>query len=115
MKHSVTRPMQILFCVMAVAITCFLSCSKMDGYKLPESTDKTKPGVVTDVKVRNFNGGAVLTYTLPATENLLYVQAEYKINDKVVRQTKSSYFLDTIRVEGFQKSQEYTVTLHAVS
>jgi hypothetical protein len=115
MKYMSSRPMQILFCMLLASVTCLLSCQKSDKYIFPDSADKTKPGIVTNVKVRNFNGGAVLTYTLPGSENLLYVEADYKINDKTVRQTKSSYFLDTLRVEGFQKSQDYTVTLHAVT
>lgn len=96
-------------------MTCLFSCSKENGYKIPDNTNQTKPGVVSNVKVRNFNGGAVISYTLPSSENLLYVVADYAINGKTRRQTKSSYFLDTIRVEGFENSQEYSVTLHAVT
>jgi hypothetical protein len=115
MKYCVNRHIQSLICVLLISIAFLASCQKDDKYRQPESTDKTKPGIVTDVKVKNFNGGAILTYTLPTTENLLYVVADYKINDKVSRETKSSYFLDTIRVEGFSKSQDYTITLHAVT
>lgn len=92
-----------------------LSCKEMEGYNEPVSTDKTKPGIVTNVIVDNFSGGAHITYTLPNAENLLYVMAEYKINDEISRQTKSSYYADTITVEGFAESQEYEVTLYAVS
>lgn len=101
--------------VLALLTACLFSCSKSDAYKLPDDTDKSKPGVVTNVKVRNFNGGAVLTYTLPSSQNLLYVVADYNINGKTTRQTKSSYFLDTIRVDGFESSKEYTITLHSVT
>jgi hypothetical protein len=101
--------------MLALLVACMPSCKKNDGYREPESNDKTKPGPVSNVKVRNFKGGAVLTYALPADENLLYVVADYKINGKTARQTKSSFFLDTITVEGFQFSKDYTVTLHAVT
>jgi len=115
MKYIGNRPMQLLFCVMVASITTLLSCKKGDKYIFPDSSDKTKPGIVTNVKVRNYNGGAVLTYTLPSDPNLLYVQATYKINNTVVRQTKASYFLDTLSVEGFQSTKDYTVTLTAVT
>ncbi|WP_295713687.1 DUF4959 domain-containing protein [Mucilaginibacter sp.] len=105
----------IFCCMLMLSATCLVSCKKSDNYKVPGTTDKTKPGIVTNVKVKNFKGGAVLTYALPANDNLLYVVADYKINGKVARQTKSSFFLDTIRVDGFQFSKEYTVTLHAVT
>ena len=115
MKFNITRPIHFLLCVVAISITCLLSCQKGNKYIFPDSNDKTKPGTVTNVKVKNFNGGAVLTYSLPNDQNLLYVQANYMINNKTVRQSKSSYFLDTIRVEGFQSSKDYTVTLTAVT
>lgn len=91
------------------------SCKKMDGYNEVVSTDMTKPGVVTNVNVVNFNGGAYITYTLPNSSNILYVQAEYKINDKTSRQTKSSYYSDSITVSGFAASKDYEVILHTVS
>lgn len=93
----------------------FGSCKKMDSYNEPASTDQTKPGVVTNIKVDNYNGGANITYALPDSKNLLYVMAQYKINGATVRETKSSYYSDTIKVEGFAKKQAYDVTLYTVS
>lgn len=92
-----------------------LSCKKTDGYNTIVSTDMTKPGPVNNIKVSNFNGGAYITYTLPNSPNILYVQAEYSINDKTSRQTKSSYYSDSITVSGFAKSQDYKVVLYTVS
>lgn len=92
-----------------------LSCSKVADYKDVISTDQTKPDVVTNVKVQNEAGGSIITYDLPNSDNILYVQANYMINDDAGRQTKSSFYSDTIRVGGFEKSQEYTVTLYTVS
>lgn len=91
------------------------ACKKTDGYNIVISTDKTKPGVVTNIKVVNFSGGAYITYTLPDSKNILYVQAQYNINDHASRQTKSSYYSDSITVSGFAKSQDYKVVLYTVS
>jgi len=115
MKYPSNRTMKMLAFMLLASITSLLSCKKGDKYIFPDSSDKSKPGIVTNIKVRNYNGGAVLTYSLPSDPNLLYVLANYKINDKVVRQTKASYFLDTLIVEGFQSSKDYTVTLTAVT
>lgn len=99
-----------------VILTCSLySCKESDGFNDVVSQDKTKPGAITGVKVENLAGAAVISYQLPNSPNLLYVQAEYKINSRVTRQTKSSYYSDTLRVEGFEKSGDYEVTLYAVS
>jgi hypothetical protein len=92
-----------------------LSCKKMDSYNDVISADKTKPLPVTDVHVTNTNGGAYITYTLPDSKNVLYVQAEYMINDKTGRQTKSSFYSDTVAVSGFARSQDYKVTLYTVT
>jgi hypothetical protein len=97
-----------------VMISMF-SCKRNDGFNKPSSTDKTKPGVVTNIKVDNFNGGANITYDLPNSDNILYVLAKYNIRDKVSRETKSSYYTDTVVVNGFAQSQDYQVSLYVVS
>lgn len=106
---------QVCFWLIVPALMLVGACKKMNGYNDPASSDPTKPGVVTNIKVDNFNGGANITYTLPDSKNLLYVMAQYKINGRTSRETKSSYYSDTITVEGFAKKQEYEVTVYAVS
>jgi hypothetical protein len=97
-------------------VACSLySCKESEGFNEVVSKDMTKPSALTGVKVENLAGAAVISYVLPNSENLLYVQAEYRINSRTVRQSKSSYYSDTIRVDGFEKSADYDVTLYAVS
>jgi len=112
MKSIKNYALQLFACLLMLGS---LSCKKNDGYNTPISQDQTKPGVVTDVKVNNFNGGSYITYTLPNSENILYVLAKYKINDNTARETKSSYYSDTVTVNGFAKEQDYDVTLYTVS
>ena len=102
----------LIICLLIITQFC---CRKSDGYNTVIDKDLTKPGPVSNVKVTNFNGGAYITYDLPKSENILYVQAKYKINDIASRETKSSYYSDTIMVNGFAKSQDYKVTLYTVS
>jgi len=103
------------YILLILAAALSYGCKKTDGYNTIVSTDKTRPGVVTNIKVANFSGGAYITYDLPDSKNILYVQAQYKINDKDSRQTKSSYYSDSITVGGFAKSQDYQVTLWTVT
>ncbi|GAA4307265.1 DUF4959 domain-containing protein [Mucilaginibacter gynuensis] len=91
------------------------SCKKSESPVEVVSDDTTKPGIVTDVKVENLNGSAKITYKLPNSKNLLYILARYNINDNRVRESKTSYYKDTILVDGFARAQEYEVTLYAVS
>ena len=104
-----------LFPFVTLIMLSIFSCKKIDNYNQVISTDKTKPDVISNIKVDNFNGGAFVTYSLPKSENLLYVLAQYKINDSIFREVKSSYYSDTIKVDGFAKSKEYEVTLYTVS
>jgi len=113
---KIKKYLKLLLPVIPVMVVMLLgSCKKNNGYNEPVSNDKTKPGVVTNIKVKNLNGAAYITYTLPNSDNLLYVQAQYNINGKTVRQTKSSYYTDTIKVDGFAQSKDYQVTLWSVS
>ena len=102
------------FLLITTFLITLLACRK-DGYNEITSTDNSKPGPVSNIRVNNFEGGAYITYTLPDSKNILYVQANYKINDKTSRQTKSSYYSDSVTVSGFADSKDYTVVLYTVS
>jgi hypothetical protein len=81
----------------------------------PIENNGATPGAVTNVKVVNLPGAAILTYTLPKDANLQYVLAEYRINDSATRQAKASRYGDSIHVDGFSKAGAYEVKLYAVS
>lgn len=101
----------ILFTVILIG-----SCSKDDLNKRePIEKAGDKPGMVTDVKVVNGPGSAIITYSLPKSDDLQYVMAKYSINNTMVREAKSSRYGDTIRVDGFSKEGEYLVELYSVS
>lgn len=72
------------------------------------------PGPVTNVTVENRPGGAVIRYTLPEDRNMLYVRAEYEIQPGIVRETKSSYYKDSLVLEGFGTTDTYDVRLFSV-
>jgi hypothetical protein len=114
-KINNRRYLNWLMLAPVLLVMLLASCKKMESNIEVVSNDKTKPGPITAVKVENLNGSARLTYTLPDTKNLLYVLAKYNINDTKSRETKASYYTDTIMVDGFAKAKEYTVTLYAVS
>lgn len=104
---------KLLF-LLPVCLSVF-GCKEMDGFNDVVSQDTTKPEKVTNIRVENFNGGAHIIYDLPKSPNLLYVLAKYRINDQVERETKSSYYTDTITVNGFAADTPHEVTLYAVS
>lgn len=108
--HQLALSAAVIFCV-------HLSCSKVIDYNEPVSDDGTKPGVISNIKVTNFNGGSYITYSLPQSGNVLYVKADYIIDTRTgkKRQAKSSYYSDTIVVEGFAEKKEYEIKLTTVT
>lgn len=92
----------------------FVSCKEDLSFKNPSGTGEA-PGVVTNVKVENLAGKAKITYTLPNDKNLLYVKAEYKLASGATAVSKSSFYKDTLLVEGFADTKEHEVILYSVS
>lgn len=82
---------------------------------VPVPADDVAPPPVTDTKVQDIPGGATISYTLPKSESLLYVLAEYSIRNGVVLDKKASYYNNSITIEGFPDTSAYAVQLYAVS
>ena len=91
----------------------FLGC-KEEGRIDQIDNSASAPAQVTSVTVRNTAGGAVLKYTVPKDENLMYVRAEYEIQPGVVREAKSSFYKDSLVLEGFGDTRSYDVKLFSV-
>ncbi|NLU90738.1 DUF4959 domain-containing protein [Chitinophaga sp. Ak27] len=106
----------IMAATTAIIAVGLYSCQKQTGTNLePIYKSDKKPPVVKNVQVNNFPGGALIIYDIPADPEILYVQADYMINQKMHQQVKASYYTDTLKVVGFEKAGEYKVTLYAVS
>ena len=98
-----------------ILITLGLILSACDEEPIGQQpTDQISPGVVSDVNVENIPGGAILTYSLPDDEDLLYVKAVYSLKDNTISETRSSLYTDTLKVEGFGDTGERQVKLIAV-
>ncbi|WP_346239131.1 DUF4959 domain-containing protein [Niabella insulamsoli] len=103
--------------IFIIISTLFLlqACKQDLGYKEPSINDGVKPAPVYDVSVRNLPGKAALTYALPADKNLLYVKAVYKMSNGKEAETKSSYYSNSLTVEGFADTLSHEVKLYSVS
>jgi hypothetical protein len=88
---------------------------KRETLNSPVGGDGTAPGVVSGVTVVNQNGKAVLTYSLPASKDLLYVKAVYETSPGVVAEVEASHYTNTMTVDGFGDTLAHTIKLYAVS
>jgi len=103
-----------LICIPLLFWVCLTGC-KREITRVPIDKDGSVPGVVTDIKVVNTNGGATLTYTLPGSKNLLYVKAVYETSKGHTQEVKASYYTNSMDLSCFGDTLEHTVTLYAVS
>jgi hypothetical protein len=78
-----------------------------------QSVDSVPPKPVSGVNVVNVAGGAILTYTLPDDEDLLYVKAVYERNGETC-ENRTSLYKDSLRVEGYGDMQTHEVKVIAV-
>ncbi|MCW9708121.1 DUF4959 domain-containing protein [Fodinibius salsisoli] len=99
--------------LIGVCTALIISCKK-SGVNDSIESDGTPPGKVQNVSVENVPGGAKLTYTLPDDEDLLYVRAEYTLSTGKEMEVKSSFYNNSMMIEGYADSLEHTVELYAV-
>lgn len=76
--------------------------------------ENVPPGPVSDVNVESTYGGAIITFKLPADEDLLYVKAVYSLREGVRSEIRGSLYKNTLKIEGFGDMLEHEVKLIAV-
>jgi prepilin-type processing-associated H-X9-DG protein len=93
----------------------FCSCSEEKRYDI-NSTDKVPPGTpVYSLKYDALNGAVRIYYTPPADADVISVEAEYKReSDGKVFRFATSYFANSILVNGMSDTIDYDVKLFAV-
>ncbi len=93
--------------ILLLTIIVFTACNE-------EVLDTTAPGKVTDISYKPTNGGAILTFTAPDDNDLLYVKAVYtnSLGKEVFKVT--SHYGDSIEIDGFKDAAPQKVKLYAV-
>ncbi|MEN7548076.1 DUF5000 domain-containing lipoprotein [Rapidithrix thailandica] len=90
----------------------FVQCEE-DSHN-PISKDDTVPGQLQEVSMQATPGGAVLKYNLPKDNDLLYVEARYKLENGRNMQVRASAFVDSISLEGYGSVGSFPVSLYTV-
>ncbi|HLR32206.1 MAG TPA: DUF5000 domain-containing lipoprotein [Fodinibius sp.] len=104
----------ILCWLTSLLLVSMFSCKKGKDSVFPTDSNAGAPDPVSDVSVENVPGGAKTTYSLPESENLRYVEAEFQIGGDNVREAKVSHYKNTLTVEGFPDTDTYEGKLYAV-
>lgn len=76
--------------------------------------DTTAPGKVTNISYKATNGGAILRFTAPDDNDLLYIKAVYtnSLGKEIFKVT--SHYGDSIEIDGFKDETPQMVKLYAV-
>lgn len=102
-----------LFLLLTCMAVTVWGCKEDKLEPLEKST--TKPGVVTNITATSGPGYAILNYTPPSDKDLLYVKAVYQLASGRMMEVKSSYYGNTLKVEGFGDTEEHEVQVYAVN
>ncbi len=103
------RNIIIVIGIALVAVQC-----KREDMLLFSDSNTPPPATVSDLKVNNQPGGAIITYKLPNDERLLYVKAVYELQPGQKAETKTTYYSDTLKVEGFGDTSVHDIQIISV-
>lgn len=92
-----------------------ISGCKRDVINSPIEKNTGKPGVLSNINIKNESGQAVITYALPNDDDLLYVKAVYEIRPGVKREIVSSYYNNQLIADGFGSAGERELKLYCVN
>ena len=106
------KPKIILFLLVIFSLI-FTGCKEEYPGSLYE--DGSIPSPVENVQVKNIPGGARLKYTLPESENILYVKAVYEYPEGNIRDVISSTYTDTLLINGIGDTKEIEIELYCVN
>ena len=97
-----------------ILLMIFLISCVDDSEHGPYGSDSTPPGPVAINEVVNTPGGAVIYFTPPSDEDLLYVKASFEDENEIERQVIVSSVIDSLSIVGFAQEGTYPVDVIAV-
>ena len=94
------------------AFSLIMTCSE-EGHG-PYGSDGIPPDKVTINEVVNTPGGAVIFFTPPTDEDLLYIKASFEDENQLSREVIVSAVIDSLSIVGFAQEGTYPVDVVAV-
>lgn len=104
------RKNTLLICLVLMSIV-ITNCKEQINGPLPSTAGI--PATVTNARVINLHGAATIKYSVPADPELLYVEAVWTYKG-VERNTKSSYYSDSLAITGFGDTTACQVKIYSV-
>lgn len=112
-NHAMKHLYNISWMLMVLILT--LACEENGPDHEPVNDGTNKPGVVSNIQVTSRPGGALIGYTLPSDDDLLYIRGEYQLANGKEVEVKSSFYNNFLTVEGLGDTTMHQVKLSAVT
>lgn len=106
---------RIILNILCLVFIAFASCKEENLLQPYGGDEKGTPGSVSNVRVENIPGGAVLRYDLPKDPDLLYVKAVYTTTNGIQQSVSASAFVDSLKITGLGNTNDYLVRLYAIN
>ena len=97
----------LLICVILI-----LGCSEEE--RGAYGSDEIPPDAVEINSVENKPGGAIIKFTPPTNEDLLYIRGAYSDENGISKQVIVSSVIDTLSIIGFGQAGDYNVDVTAI-
>lgn len=96
--------------ILLILLISMVSCTD-------ESSDNTviKPKPIQNARFEPTTGGGVIYYDIPDDESIHFIKAEYVLNTGKVITRASSFYTDSIVIDGFNDTNEHEVKLYSVN
>ncbi len=104
------KKIQFLFAVLVISL---FACEEKKLEPINESTEK--PGPVTDIVVMWAPGGAIISFKLPADDDVLGVKAVYTLTNGKQMESVTSFYGDNLTIDGYNDTDEHEALLYTIS
>ena len=111
MKNNLKYKSHIISVFTAICFSLLMlsSCDNKD-----ESSDTTPPAQVSDITFKPNNGGGTFYFKVPQDEDILYVKAVYTLDNNKTIYRASSFYSDSLSIEGLGSEKPYDVEILSV-
>ncbi|WP_147676550.1 DUF5000 domain-containing lipoprotein [Algibacter pacificus] len=109
------RKLILKYSAIALCTAFAISCSDDQNEHSPLIENNAIPGQISNIVVTDLSGKSEITYNLPNDKNLLYVKANYVLDNGTEMEVKSSYYKKSLLIEGFATAGPREVKLYSVS
>lgn len=101
--------------VLYIYSLCILLFSCSEKELEPINSSSGKPAQVTDISIKSIPGGAEISFVLPKDNNVLSVKASYTLTNGTQRESITSFYGNSLKIEGYNDVEEHEVLLYTIS